>query len=67
MAWYETKACELCGKQIGKKWFFQTKPRLVGPDMSVRDAAYVEEADASTLLATTISSAPTATSPASAT
>jgi hypothetical protein len=51
-AWYETMTCTICAKTIGRRWFWQDKPRLVGRDGKIRDAAYVEEATASSLLAT---------------
>ena len=51
MAWYDTKTCALCAKTIGKKWFWQDKPRLVGSGDAVRDCAYVPEDKAEALLA----------------
>jgi hypothetical protein len=52
MAWYETRACALCEKTIGRKWFFQTKPRLVAAGGDALDAAYVTDERAGTLLRT---------------
>ena len=52
MAWYETKSCALCAKTIGKRRFWQDKPRLVAPDGQARDCAYVEADSVSQLLPT---------------
>ena len=52
MAWYESQSCALCKKTIGKRRFWQDKPRLVGPDKDVQDCAYVEEEAARALGAT---------------
>jgi hypothetical protein len=54
MAWYETKPCGLCGKNIGKRWFWQDKPRLVARDGDVRDCAYVDEGSVRDFLRTHI-------------
>jgi hypothetical protein len=50
MAWYDTRQCELCEKTIGRRFFWQAKPRLVGRDRDVRDAAYVTDSDSEALL-----------------
>ena len=52
MAWYESETCAVCGKKIGKRYFWQDKPRLVGPEKNVRDCAYIDEASARSLAAT---------------
>jgi hypothetical protein len=52
MAWYDTKTCALCAKTIGKRYFWQDKPRLVGAEGDVRDCAYVPEDKVPALLAT---------------
>jgi hypothetical protein len=52
MAWYDDKTCALCARTIGKKWFWQDKPRLVARDGTVRDCAYVDAADVAGLLQT---------------
>lgn len=49
-AWYETQSCALCGKTVGKRRFWQDKPRLVGRDTHVRDCAHIDEETARTLL-----------------
>jgi hypothetical protein len=49
MAWYDAWKCELCEKTIGRRFFWQAKPRLVGPGRDVRDAAYVTEGEADAL------------------
>jgi hypothetical protein len=54
MKWYETKTCALCGTVIGKRRFWQDKPRLVAPGGQARDCAYVEEANVPELLSTHI-------------
>jgi len=52
MAWYETKPCAVCKETIGKRRFWQDKPRVVGPGGAVRDAAYIEAKELNGLLAT---------------
>jgi hypothetical protein len=52
MSWFIGKQCEVCKRPIVKGWFWQPKPRLVGPDGQARDAAYVSEADAAMSSAT---------------
>jgi len=52
MAWYESRACALCGAVIGKRWFWQEKPRLVAAGGEVLDAGYVDDARAPAVLAT---------------
>jgi hypothetical protein len=52
MAWYETQTCVLCKKTIGKRRFWQEKPRLVGPSKDIRDCAYVDDDTAKQLAGT---------------
>jgi hypothetical protein len=49
-AWYETKSCALCGETIGKRRFWQDKPRLVAAGGQARDCAYVDAAKVPDLL-----------------
>ena len=51
MAWYETQSCALCSKTVGKRRFWQDKPRIVGPERRVRDCAHIDEGAARALLA----------------
>jgi len=38
MAWYETTACAVCGKTIGKRYFWQPKPYVLGSTGNLRPA-----------------------------
>jgi hypothetical protein len=52
MAWYEERPCGVCGKTIGKRYFWQAKPRLLDASGSTRDCAYVAAEQADALLRT---------------
>jgi hypothetical protein len=52
MAWYDSQSCAVCNNKIGKRYFWQDKPRLVGPNKEVLDCAYVDEDKARALAAT---------------
>jgi hypothetical protein len=53
MAWYETTACAVCGKTIGKRYFWQSKPYTLGPTGDLRPARKLaaEQADAQVICA----------------
>jgi len=52
MAWYQNKTCAVCAKTIGKRYFWQDKPRLVDASGNARDTAYIAEEQAAGLLET---------------
>jgi hypothetical protein len=49
MAWYEGRPCAVCEKPIGRRFFWQDKPRLVDASGNAKDAAYLTEEEANRL------------------
>lgn len=54
MSWYERQTCAVCEKTIGRKYFWQDKPRVVDAGGKARDAGYLSEEQATEHLRTEI-------------